>query len=329
MANVVITNQESPKYSVNLYPYESALNGSVSITENEFGVAELDASVKYNRLNSIRAIITSNVSTFVFNIGDALTFTAPETGTYIFSFRLFMSSDYSANSLTGRFTMFQKAVGTDFGFDKTDFGFEYDKWNTFTQTVFLEAGDLIENEFKLNSDTVGTRVYIGGIKAEFDDRNLGLPSRYSEPFNDELTTGFQVRVDTINTQAITNSIENTVSFTGTLEENGGLTLMDTNAKIIPISINDCVTVDFSCTFITPAGADRYAVVTLFVDGQPYRSTTHQLIKGSGNDDPFSISWSLNVGSLFLANGGFIKINPSADCSIKNRYLKVERTHKGV
>lgn len=183
MANVIISNIESPKYSENLYPYESTLNGDVTITHNARGVAELDTSIKYNRLNSIRAIITDTSQSFVFNIGDANRFIAPNTGNYIFSFRLYMSSAYSTNSLIGRFTNFQNSAENQFDFSNEDDFFEYDKWNTYAQIVYLEAGDFIENEFKLITDTIGTRVHIGGLKVELDDRGIGFPSRYSEPYS--------------------------------------------------------------------------------------------------------------------------------------------------
>jgi hypothetical protein len=131
---------------------------------------------------------------------------------------------------------------------------------------------------------------------------------------------------TVSLSAATNNL---ITITGTPESNNGLTLLDANSRITPITLNDVITVDFACTFITPSGSDHYATISLFVPGGGfYRSFTHVLIKGSGNDDEFSVSWVLPVGSQFLAEGGDIVIVPDVACSIKNKYIAVTRTHVG-
>jgi hypothetical protein len=329
MAQVVIAQQENAKYSENLFPYASTLNDRPSITVTGGGtnaVIEYVSNIIYNRRNSIRAIFTgTGVATF--NLGNSFDSTVINDGTYILSARIFVPESDSGAIIGGKLATFINSAGTDFEFSTTDVNFEFGKWNTFTQLIDMVAGDDFEVQIKIQTDTIGSRIYLGGFKLEQDDRNLGLPSRYSEPLDQ--ITGFQTRIDTINTQALTSATQNTIAFSGTLESNGGLILTDSNAKITPITLNDVITVDFGCTFVTPAGSDHYATISLFVDGNAYRATTHQLIKGSGNDDEFSISWTLPVKDLFLLNGGIIKIKPDTNCSIKNRYLNVLRTHKGI
>lgn len=141
-------------------------------------------------------------------------------------------------------------------------------------------------------------------------------------------TGFQSRVDNTNTQVLTVSTDNLISFSGTLEENGGLTLMDSNAKITPIALNDIISVDFAFTGVVPVGSNLFLSVYLKVNGNIFRATTLPIIKGVGLDDYFSVSWILPVGSDLLANGGLIYVNPVAGLTIKNRYINVSRIGKG-
>jgi hypothetical protein len=61
---------------------------------------------------------------------------------------------------------------------------------------------------------------------------------------------------------------------------------------------------------------------LVVDGVTYRANTHLLIRGSGNPDPISGSFTLPVATAFFENGAEIFLNPNATCDIENRYISV-------
>ena len=141
-------------------------------------------------------------------------------------------------------------------------------------------------------------------------------------------TGWQSRSDatSVTLGALTN---NFIVITGTPESNNGLTLMDANSRITPITLGDVVTVDFAFTIETPAGTNNYIEVGLFVAGSGfYRKQTHILLKGSGNDDFVSVSWALPVGADFLANGGDIVLVPNVAMDVKDLYIAVTRIHKG-
>jgi len=127
----------------------------------------------------------------------------------------------------------------------------------------------------------------------------------NDNFDELYSTGFMSRFDAT-TRPIYGSILNIMYITGTPEQNGGLALMDYNSWLTPLGLNDVLILDFAGTFITPAGSDHYATISLYVPSAGnYRSQTIPLIKGSGNDDEFSVSWTLPVGATFLANGGLI------------------------
>ncbi len=183
MPVVVITQTESEKYTENLFPYASTLNNRPTIVKTDGG-SNFDyfQGIKYNRLNSIRVSFTDTV-TNTFNLGNSLTFTAPSDGVYPISFRLFVPTEYSGNLVFGKMATFINSAGGDFDFATTDTNFVYGAWNTFVQLITLEAGDLFEAQFKIQTDEIGTRAYLGGFKAELDDRGLGFPSRYTEPYN--------------------------------------------------------------------------------------------------------------------------------------------------
>lgn len=161
-----------------------------------------------------------------------------------------------------------------------------------------------------------------------DNLNVGrikINDNFTELYGD---TGFQSRTDTTNTQTLTGLTDNLISFTGVLEENGGLTLMDSSAKITPISLNDIIAVDFAFTAVVPVGTNLFLSIYLKVNSNIFRANTMSIIKGVGLDDNFSVSWVLPVGGDFLANGGEIYINPVVTLDIKNRYINVARIGKG-
>jgi len=153
--------------------------------------------------------------------------------------------------------------------------------------------------------------------------------KVNDNFDEIYSTGFMSRFDAT-TRPIYESILNIMYITGTPEQNGGLALMDSNSWLTPLGLNDVLILDFAGTFITPAGSDHYATISLYVPSAGnYRSQTIPLIKGSGNDDEFSVSWTLPVGATFLANGGYVVIDADVDLSIKNRYINVTQIRKGV
>ena len=150
-------------------------------------------------------------------------------------------------------------------------------------------------------------------------------NNFTEVYN---FTGWQSRVDTVNTQSLKGLTNNLISFTGTLEENGNLSLLDTNSKITPVSLNDFIIVDFAFTAVTPATTNQYLNILFIVNGVVYRAMTHIFLKKSEIDDNVSVSFGLPVTNAFLTNGGEIYINPSTSVEIKDRYIAVNRTHKG-
>jgi hypothetical protein len=253
MPIVVISQQESPKYSENLFPYASTLNNQPTIVQTA-GTSNFDyfKEIKYNRINSIRAIFTDTV-TNTFNLGDSFNFTASVDGNYLISFRLFVPTTYEGNVVSGKLAIFINSAGNEFDFSTEDAGFIYGQWNTFTQIIPLESGDTFEVEIKIQTNTLGTRAYLGGFKAELDDRGLGLPSRYTEPYN---------------------CIDKTVTLD--FPSVSGNSFSDLTTEMIGAEIGDIITIG------TPILADHYSFV-------PFVSDTDEVTIRCINDSGGSVN----------------------------------------
>lgn len=263
-----------------------------------------------------------------FSFGDALQYTTVREGNHTFSFfiskgNINANPDYNVdvslklyiNSvLNETYTKNIPLVS-----DGIDF--------RFAQSFNLNEGDEINFAFEVNKASVGTPNPNIELYFTCFQLNYGNVCNYNIPF--EQITGYNSRVDTTNTISLTADVDNLVSITGDMEQNGSLILMNSNSKITPIKVGDVLQIDFTCTFVTPAGDNKNVVVKLIVDGVAYRSFTYPLTKGAGNDDEFSISWSLPCGSAVVDNGAEIFINPMEAMTNKNRYISATRTHKGV
>lgn len=140
-------------------------------------------------------------------------------------------------------------------------------------------------------------------------------------------TGWESRYEA-RVQSLTAS-NNLITITGTSETNGGLTLLNSNGKVVPINLNDVLSIDFGCTVITPSGTDNYIHLKFVVNSVVYRAITIPLLKGRDNDDAISLSASMPVGSDFNTNGMEVYIEPNIALDIKDKYISVNRTHLGL
>jgi hypothetical protein len=188
MPNAVIIPNEKSKYAENLFPYKSTLNELVTINTTDGAdnavVDITNVSVPlYNRLNVVRAIFT-DTGVCTFNLGDALEFVVPTTGTYILSMRIFVPSIYSSATIYGKWAVFANLALEEFNYTTDNSQFVFGQWNTFSQVVELTQGDDFTCAIKTQSDTLGSRIYFGGFDIKLDDRGLqGVTPFYSEPHN--------------------------------------------------------------------------------------------------------------------------------------------------
>lgn len=331
MAKGIYIEEEIANYTPNVLPYSSTFDNAVSITKvSGASTANANYTTKFafDGVKSIFAFNQSTATALNFNLGTALEKTLNNTGNYIVSLRLLHENN---TVYTDKITL-KITVNGVASFYTMDCQFTADmvknQWYTFAQSFAFSTGDVVNFSFEqvcANASSTGT--FIDGFKMELSDRNNGLPTIYTRPTDD--LTGWQSRVDTTNTQSLTANTDNTIAFSGTLESNGGLVLLDSNAKVTPLKVGDFIVVDFAFTAVTPSGSSNHLHINFVVNGVNYRSENHNFLKGAGIDDNVSVSYGFPVSADFLANGGVFKINPSTAITIKNRYISVCRTHKGI
>jgi hypothetical protein len=297
---------------------------SYGIISNELTIQKAPTSFKTKLVQDVTFGLSGD-----FDFGDALQYTSIRDGVYNFSFYM-LKGDLNVNTgynVDVKLNVFVNSVLTD-TFVKN---VALESGNTedvrLAQSFSLYEGDVVNFTFEVQKDSVGTpnpniELYFTGFQL-----NYGNISNYEAP--KENISGWQSRVDTTNTQSLTANTDNTIAFTGTLESNGGLVLMNSNAKITPLKLGDFINVDFAFTAVTPSGTSNYLTAKFIVNGVAYRSESHTFLKGTGVDDNISVSYGFPVTADFLANGGNFVINPNVAVTIKNRYISVCRTHKGI
>jgi hypothetical protein len=206
MPNAVIIPNEKSKYAENLFPYKSTLNVPIDLNISEGGdnavveVTNINVPL-YNRLNVIRAI-TTDTGVCVFNLGDALEFIAPTTGYYILSVRIYIPTLYSSGVIYGKISQYLNSSATDFDYSNQNPQFIHGQWNTLSQVVYAEKDDVFTHDIKLQSDTLGSRIYFGGFDIKLDDRGLqGVTPFYSEPHNPTYTQTNVIDVPSISSNS--------------------------------------------------------------------------------------------------------------------------------
>jgi hypothetical protein len=331
MAKGIYIQEEIGNYAPNILPYSSTFDNAVSINKVSGSVssaATYTSKFAYDGVKSIFAFNQSTSTPLNFNLNSALEKTLNNTGNYIVSLRLLHENN---TVYTDKITI-KITVNGVASFYIMDCQFNSDmvknKWYTFAQSFNFDTGDIVNFSFEqVCANALSTGTFIDGFKMELSDRFNGLPTIYTRPIDD--LTGWQSRVDTTNTQSLTANTDNTIAFSGTLESNGTLVLLNSNSKITPLKVGDFINVDFAFTAVTPSGTSNYLTTKFIVNGIAYRSESHTFLKGTGVDDSISVSYGFPVTADFLANGGTFVINPNVVVTIKNRYISVCRTHKGI
>lgn len=320
----------------NLLSYKSLLidNPVINFTSNHVSSnSELTNELTIQKAPiSFKTSLYQNVSLGLdaaFDFGDALQYTSKRDGVYSFSFYM-LKGDINANpgyNVDVKLKVYINSVLTHTFVKNTDLEQGSTEDIRFAQSFALSLGDVVNFAFEIQKDSVGNpnpniELYFTGFLL-----NYGSVCNYEAPI--ELISGWQSRVDTTNTQSLTANTDNTISFTGTLESNGTLVLMDSNSKITPLKVGDFINVDFAFTAVTPSGSSNYLTSKFIVNGVSYRSETHSFLKGAGVDENISVSYGFPVTADFFTYGGVFKLNPNVAVNIKNRYISVCRTHKGI
>lgn len=280
------------------------------------GTATFEKNLKeYITTQSLKVNIGNfNTSGTSFNFGNTFLTTIKKDGVYYFSFSIKTIEDI---------TIIPVITINGIGQQMFCYVNPNDNFQTFIQSFELFEDDVFNFYFDISAMSLGPTT--ASILLDGFCLSDGFNESYIYPNNE---TGYERKLDTLNTITLTGAVENTMSLTGTSATNGGLTLLDNVSKIVPLELNDVITVDFACTFVTPTGTNNYVEIKLLVDGAIYRAFTHQFLKTAGVNDYFSVSWTLSVQEAFLLNGATISLKPNVATDYKDRYIQVARKHRG-
>ena len=263
-----------------------------------------------------------------FSFGDALQYTAVREGNHTFSFFISKGyinadTDYNVDVLLKLYVNSVLIETYTKNVPLINDGIDF----RFAQSFNLNEGDDVNFAFEVNKASVGTPNPNIELYFTCFQLNYGNVSDYNIPI--EQKTGWQSKVDTINTQALTANTDNLIAFTGTDSSNGGLTLMNSVGKITPIKIGDALAVDFAFSFPSPSGTTDYLSVKIKVNGVVYRAQSFNILEPTGETNYVAVSFNLPVEADFKTYGAEFFVNPNVAITISNRYLQVTRTHKGI
>lgn len=173
----------------------------------------------------------------------------------------------------------------------------------------------------------------GGISTQ-PNQNYVLPDKatgsYTLATTSDLESGFETAF--LNTtQSITASTDTVITLSGaTQTENGNVNLLDlTNNIITPEEVNDVLAIDLALPFTTPTGTNNYVSLALRVKttGTIYRAVNHLMVKGSGNQDYLTASFTVPINSDAQTNGLEFIVNSNVNFTIDSKFLSVTRIHK--
>ena len=184
--NGVQIAQETARYSDNLLSVfcdfnEEFIWNKVSGVSNT-GVIENNSQERYGGERSIK-IPFINTGECIFNAGGIQMKRATlKAGLYLLSYRFF--KDNNDAEIVVKVQMY--VDGTLFPQNEiiqtlsTDNGFVNGEWNTFYQEITLTGLSNVDFAFSVQSNITGVNLYIDGLKLEINDRNLNVPSIYSQ-----------------------------------------------------------------------------------------------------------------------------------------------------
>lgn len=332
MSTAIRILRDAPVFSPNLLPTFCRFDNVYTFNEVSGGsnilaitVPTTDNRFSYTGTGGV-SISFLGTSEAEFNHPDGgCAFVAQDTGTYICSFALRKSFVTMVN--TFKVIAFVNGIPTEYDCDLTPAsGFNENGWNTFYFTFQAEFGDTVDFSFKVSGSVLGQSLYFSRFKAERDNKGLSIPSVYTSPEPENMQ--YTLRTDTVNTQNLTASTDNAFAFPGTIETRDGIILINNSGEITPRKLYRTLNVDVTFSAVVPAGTNNSIDIKLIVNDEVYRSETKPFLKSTGTTQYFSVSWTIPLGEGFNNFGAgtiypaTVKLNPTANCTISNRFISV-------
>ena len=352
MANLI---QIQNNYNENLLPVSSLLSnstvvnfsgdGTVSI-QDDFSLTEKSKSLE---VYSIQDLVFG--VDYSFDLGSALTYSVLNDGLYAFQFainnqNINASAGYTVNLVL---TIFVDGLPNEFTIPYDLTSIENGTFSFFTQTIFLNAGEVVDFSFNIQADSVGSpnpnfRLNFSGFKLELLNKNTdNLPTDYSLPIDYNASSdinGYAYYVDSLATPTIvvdTSYTEITIDDLGASildylpKEIRGVSQLWTTNKITPIAIGDDYDGRLDVTVTTKTGSPTFIEFIIDISGST--AGTNKAFTGYIQNIgvyPYDQSLPLDFFTLdtFLANGGKLYARTDAGTvTIGRRNIKISRKSK--
>lgn len=169
------------EYSENLLSYESTFNNDLTfnITSGVGSVTQV-TNIYFEGFKCLK-IESLEDSLLTFQSSEDLGFTCQNDGNYIFSFRVycpnFLGDEPNFNINIFKNGLFYKTIQAFY----TDVNI-LNNWLCFAQTLNFNNGDVITFSMSYQSGLTESQIiYVDGLKCEFDNLNLGIPTAWSVP----------------------------------------------------------------------------------------------------------------------------------------------------
>jgi hypothetical protein len=184
MSFAVINTVERAVYSENLLPVFCNFNEPFDYNILSGGALINNATERPYFGERSMKIVMSSLDGLVWNTGGSETkFTAPFTGLYTVSIGVFVPTTFEDASFNLGLRYFADEVANPpLQYNKTS-EFVAGQWNVISQVFGLSAGNEVEFDFRLESDTLGFTMYLDRFKVEISDKlQQGTPSIFSPAF---------------------------------------------------------------------------------------------------------------------------------------------------
>lgn len=341
---VRITNPLA-EYSDNLLNYNSTFNDDLvfSVTTGS-GIANCNNQHYFQGGKALKVTNYSNVP-MTFGTAANLGFTATQTGQYILSLRLFIEQ---ANGDDPSFVINLFRNGVLFN-QYTMIYMEQpflNGWSLFSQTMILNASDVITFSFEFNPAFVNDSIWVDGLKCELDDRTSGIPTAYTMPkdycCNDlNKNTGWAQYKDTVFTSGSPFTVSSGV--TSTLPCNAGskietqlptgydMLFNSATNKLKAFNSDDKYLLNVRFKAKTSVTND-FLTIGIDIGGTQNIIVSEDVLftRGANVEQTFNIILTYFTRSTFLSNGGLIKITAkNGNIQIYDITIIPELTHKAI
>lgn len=313
MSTFVLIPQCRSEYSENLLSPNSVITDQsnvIKVSGSALSTAQKSATNFFEKYQSIKVFNNSSVTPLVFFAQNSFDFVTNNDGNYILSLRV-LHKQVSAFDHKLKVNIFANGIQAN-TLELSIADTQRNEWLTFAQSFNISSGVSIGMTFEFLIDPTDPaeecELWIGGVKMEYDDRNLGLPSLYTLPrdFSDIGSNVIFVNdlsdLPKAELGAITLEANKTYFIATNIDLLGNSLFLMENTTLIGGSSENCTITSTGLNSSTPL---IYSVYSLPIRNIAIKDVgTALLIDGTGNPS-VAIDWD-GVNFVNVPNIGIIR-----------------------